>query len=237
MTSQAFVPFPAPLVSAVFLRREKRFLAHMELPDGQRIIAHCPNTGSMRSHLVTGAPALLWDSQNPARKLSHTWIAIRVGEVWVGVDTALPQRLAEAALRAGMFPEAGSLTDVRREVRVSEHSRIDLQALSPEGDTLVEVKNVTLVEDGVARFPDAVTERGRKHLEELRGAVRRGSRAAMLYVVQREDGKTLRPADDIDPEYGKALREAARCGVAVWALRARVTPEGVTAVERLEMEL
>jgi len=222
-----FLPFPEPRLFATFLGRRQRFLADMELPDGTRVVAHCPNTGSMRGCLFPGHRAVLWDSRNPRRKLLYTWKAIEADGVWVGVDTGVPNRLVEAVVEAGAIPALAGFPRVRRERRMGARSRVDLLLEGPRGSCFVEVKNVTLVDAGAARFPDAVTARGLRHLEELAARVAEGHRAAMVYVVQRADGRWFEPADDIDPAYGQALRRAMERGVEVYALGTRVTPEGV----------
>lgn len=228
LTNPPFQPFPTPRVLATFLQRRQRFLADMRLPDGSHTVAHCPNTGSMTGCLHPGHRALLWDSGNPNRKLRYTWEAIEVGPIWVGVDTGLPNRLVEKAVRAGALADLDGFASIRREPRLGAHSRADLLLETP-GRCWVEVKNVTLVENGTARFPDAVTARGLKHLEELERAVALGARAAMVYVVQRADGVRFAPAEEIDPAYARGLRRAAAAGVEVYALGTRVSPQGVEA--------
>ena len=233
-----FVPFPEPRVFATFLGRRQRFLADMALPDASTTVAHCPNTGSMRGCLYPGHPAVLWDSRNPARKLRYTWKAITApGGTWVGVDTGVPNRLAEEAIRSGLLPALARFPKILRERPMGERSRVDLLLEGPGGRCYVEVKNVTLVENAVARFPDAVTARGLKHLEELARRVREGDRAAMVYVVQRADGRSFEPAADIDPAYAAGLRRAAAEGVEVYALATRVSPEGVQATGLLPYRL
>lgn len=234
---RTFVPFEGPLRFGTFLGRRLRFLADVELDDGTRTVAHCPNTGTMKGCLYPGHRALLWDSQNPARKLRYTWKAVEADGFWIGVDTALPNRLAAEGVRNGLVPELQGYETIRREVRYGQNSRADLVLEGPMGRCYVEVKNVTLVERGVARFPDAVTARGLKHLAELSRCVREGDRAAMVFVVQREDGRSFVPADDIDPAYGDGLRGAAAAGVEVVVLAARVTPEGVEATAALPYDL
>ncbi|MHB8765620.1 MAG: DNA/RNA nuclease SfsA [Deferrisomatales bacterium] len=230
------MPFPEPRVAATFLGRRQRFLADMELADGERTLAHCPNTGSMRGCLFPGHPALLWDSRNPARKLRYTWKAVDAGGFWVGVDTGVPNRLAEAAIAGGLIPGLRGFDRIGRERPLGTSSRVDLLLEGP-GRCYVEVKNVTLVEGGAARFPDAVTARGLKHLEELAARVAAGDRAAMVYVVQREAGRRFEPARDIDPAYAEGLARAVGAGVEAYALGARVTPEGVEAAGLLPLRL
>lgn len=235
---QAFVPFPEPLTTATFLGRRKRFLADMEFPDGSRTVAHCPNTGSMQGCLFPGHRALLWDSGNPKRKLRYTWKAIEAdGGVWVGIDTGVPNQLAAAAVAAGAVPGLAGFPEVLREKKMGERSRVDLLLRDRGRVCFVEVKNVTLVADGTARFPDAVTARGLKHLKELAAQVAIGHRAAMLYVVQRADGTRFEPAADIDPAYAEGLRRAVAAGVEAYALGCEVTTAGVTATGLLPMEI
>jgi sugar fermentation stimulation protein A len=233
---RVFLPFPEPLLSAVFLGRRQRFLADMELPDGSRIVAHCPNTGSMKGCLFPGHRAVLWDSQNPKRKLRYSWKAIDAGGVWVGVDTLLPNRLVEAAIRVGLIPGLLGFDTLEREQPMGQRSRVDILLNGPAKPCYVEVKNVTMVEEGSARFPDAVTARGLKHLEELIIRIEEGDRAAMVFVVQRADGLRFAPAEDIDPAYAAALRRAAAAGVEIYALSARVSPRGVETTGLLPLE-
>ncbi|GAB4256431.1 DNA/RNA nuclease SfsA [Deferrisoma sp.] len=232
-----FVPFPEPRVFGVFQARRQRFLADVVLDDGTPTVAHCPNTGSMRGCLFPGHRALLWDSRNPKRKLRYTWKAIEADGFWVGVDTGVPNRLVAEAVRRGAIPGLSGFAQIQRERPMGERSRVDLVLRGPAGRCWVEVKNVTLVEDGAARFPDAVTARGLRHLEELAARVAEGDRAAMVYVVQREDGRRFEPAADIDPAYAQGLARAARAGVEVYALGTRVTPEGVAATGLLPVRL
>jgi len=234
MSTRVFLPFPEPLRFATFLRRRQRFLADMTLEDGTPTVAHCPNTGSMRGCLFPGHRALLWDSENPARKLRYTWKAVEGEGCWVGIDTGVPNRLVEAALRASAIPPLAGFSELARERPMGERSRVDL-LLSGPGRCYVEVKNVTLVEGGAARFPDAVTSRGLKHLEELSAQVAAGHRAAMVYVIQRADGRWFEPAEDIDPAYARGLRAALGAGVEAYALGARVSPEGVEATGLLPL--
>lgn len=224
--------FPEPRVLATFVARRQRFLADMVLPDGTPTVAHCPNTGSMKGCLFPGARALLTHHDSPTRKLAWTWRAIEGPAGWIGLDTTLPNRLVAEVVRAGMLPALAGYPELLPERPMGENSRVDLLLVGPRGRCWVEVKNVSLVEHGVARFPDAVTARGLKHLRELTERVREGDRAAMVYVVQREDGQSFEPAAEIDPAYAQGLSAAVAAGVEVHALGCRVSAEGVTA-ERL----
>jgi len=234
----AFIAFPQPIVEAKFIKRYKRFLADFQLPDGSIVTAHCANTGSMLGCLEPNAASLLWDAGATTRTTRYSWKAICIGTIWVGIDTQLPNRLVEAAIGNGEISTLTDYSKIRREVRMGADSRVDLM-LQSDGlpDCYVEVKNVTLVEDGLARFPDAVTTRGRKHLEELKHIVESGGRAAMVFLVQRNDGCKFMPADDIDPAYGLALRKAHARGVEIYVLSARVELDGVRTVGLLEYSL
>lgn len=226
--------FAPPLVPGALIRRYKRFLADVTLPDGRGVIATCPNTGSMLGCARPGSPVWLSVSNDPSRKHRYTWelVSVRSGEGWilVGINTGLPNRIVREAIEAGAVPELAGYESIRGEVAFGEErSRVDL-LLSSAGrpPCYVEVKNVTAaVEDGVALFPDAVSERGAKHLRELARIVSTGARAVQFYCVQRGDVREVRPADAIDPAYGKALREAIAQGVEVIAYRAEVTREGI----------
>ncbi len=227
-----------PLIPGRLIKRYKRFLADIELPDGSTITAHCPNSGSMLGCNLPGSPVMLSISSNPNRKLTHTWELVQFGEYWIGLNTMLPNRLAEEAILDGTITELNGYRTLRREVPYgSERSRIDLLLEGDKGRCYVEVKNVTLVEGGMALFPDAVTERGQKHLRELMEVVRNGNRGVILFTVQRGDGSTVAPADRIDPEYGRLLREAVKNGVEALAYRAEVQPEEIRLTGRLEVVL
>ncbi|MGE3258998.1 MAG: DNA/RNA nuclease SfsA, partial [Geobacter sp.] len=198
-----------PLIPGRLIKRYKRFLADIELADGSLVTAHCPNSGSMLGCNLPGSPVMLSVSPNPNRKLAHTWELVQVDGYWVGLNTMLPNRLAEEAILDGTIAELQGYPRLRREVPYgSERSRIDILLEGDQGRCFVEVKNVTLVEDGRALFPDAVTERGQKHLRELMEVVRNGDRGVILFTVQRGDGAAVAPADAIDPAYGRLLRQA-----------------------------
>ena len=191
-----------------------------------------------------GALAYVSTNDNPKRKLKYTWELVRSGESLVGVNTLLANRLAEEAILAGKIPELAGYGGLRREVRYGQNSRVDLllgeSPLEENGGRppcYVEVKNVSLGRDGIASFPDAVSVRAAKHMAELAGEVRAGNHAAVLLVVQRMDCEAFEPADDIDPAYGAALREAVDAGVRVLAWRADVSPEGIELAAPLPVRL
>lgn len=226
--------FP-PLLEGRLVRRYQRFLADVETADGL-VTAHCSNTGSMQGCKDAGMRVWLSPADNPERKLRWTWELVETAPgVIVGVHTGRSNGLVREAIEAGTVPELAGYPTIRPEQKYGEGSRIDLLLQAPgRPDCYVEVKNVTAaVDGGVGYFPDAVTTRGAKHLREMSAMVAAGSRAVLVFCVQRGDVTEVRPADHIDPAYGHALREALAAGVEVIALGATVTPEGITLERRL----
>jgi sugar fermentation stimulation protein A len=219
--------YPEPLIPGRLVRRYQRFLAEVDLDDGRRVTAHCPNSGSMRGCLAENAPVLLSHHPAPQRRTAYTWEMIRIGETWVGVNTGLPNQLVAEAARRRVLPPFRDALAVRPEVPLTPGTRLDLLVERERGPLWVEVKNVTLVEGDLARFPDAVTTRGAKHLREMRALTARGQAAAMVYLVQRADAQRFAPARDIDPAYARELERALAAGVEVWVVQARVAPSGV----------
>ncbi len=231
--------FTTPLIPGTLVRRYQRFLADVRLADGTVVTAHCPNSGSMRGCAEPGRKVRLSRSPNPARRLPYTWEMVHNGRCWIGVNTGWPPKIAAEAIREGRVPELAGWPSLRAEVPYgSRGSRIDLLLEDGPRRCYVEVKNVTMLDgDGAYCFPDAVTERGLKHLLELGDAARDGQRAVMLYVVQRTDGTLFRPAWDVDPAYAEELRKAQRRGVEVLPYLARVSPEEIRLEGRLEFDL
>src|SRR6056297_1919109 len=204
--------------AGTLLRRYKRFLADVELDSGVQVTAHCPNSGSMTGCSEPGRPVYLSHHDNPKRKLAYTWELIDMPASLVGVNTLVPNRLVAAAIRAGLVPALSGYAEVRPEVRAGARSRLDLLLTDTAGARCyVEIKNCTLVAEGAACFPDAVTTRGRQHLLELQELVAAGNRCVMFFLIQRMDAKTFGPADHIDPAYGRQLRRAVAAGVEVLA--------------------
>lgn len=206
--------FPTPLIRGRLIRRYKRFLSDIELDTGEAVTAHVANPGAMTGLAEPGLEVWLSHSDNPKRKLAYSWELVRVGRHLVGVNASLPNRLVEEALQAGKIGELADYGTVRREVRLGRNSRIDF-LLQEDGrpDCWLEIKNVHLKRGPLAQFPDSVTARGTKHLNELMDVVAQGARAMMLYVVQRADCRAFSVAADIDPAYAGALAEAKRKGV------------------------
>lgn len=252
------VSFPTPLVEGVFLRRYKRFFADVELPGGQVVVAHCANTGSMRGVGLPGSRCRVLDVADPSRKLGWSLEQLEVDGHWVMVNTARPNRVVEAAILAGALESLRGYDTLLREQRYgSRNSRIDLLLLDG-GELLpgesarvvkrrelrparraayVEVKSVTLVEGGVARFPDSVSTRGARHLAELADVVAAGHRGVLVFLVGRADGAWVEPADDLDPAYGVAIRSAAAAGVELMAVRCDVRADGLGVLGPVEVRL
>jgi sugar fermentation stimulation protein A len=216
-----------PLIRGVLLKRYKRFLADVRLDTGGTVTAHCANSGRMTSCCEAGRPVYLSTHDNPRRKLKYTWELIEMATSLVGVNTGMPNRLVAAALREQAIPELAAYTQVATEVATQKGgnggSRLDIR-LDGEGlpPCFVEVKNCTLVTQGLAQFPDAVTARGHKHLVELQRLVADGARGLMFYFVQRMDAERFEPARDIDPAYAAELARAVQNGVEVLAYDAQI---------------
>lgn len=229
--------FPTRLIRGTLVQRYKRFLADVRLPSGEIVTAHCTNTGSMLGCKEPGSTVYLSLSPNKGRKLAYTWEIIQIDRIWIGINTLHPNRLVAEAIEAGRIPELRGYEVVRREVKVSAHSRLDLCLEGQSGCCYVEVKNVTVSFAGAAAFPDAVSERATKHLKELIRLKHKRHRAAIVFVIQRGDCKYFRPADEIDPEYGRWLRKAAKAGVEILPYVAKVTPKGILLGDKLETRL
>jgi sugar fermentation stimulation protein A len=224
--------FSSALVSGHLIRRYKRFLADVELADGQVDTAHCPNTGSMLGCNQPGSRVWLTPNSDPRRKLGFTWELVETapGEL-ACINTSRPNAQVREAVEAGLIPALSGYTCVRPEVRYgTEKSRIDLHLSGHDQwrDAWVEVKNVTLCEEGQGLFPDAVTTRGQKHLRELMGRVAEGERGVLVFCVNHTGIRQVAPADRIDPVYGQLLRHAMAAGVEVFAIAAELTPASLT---------
>lgn len=238
--------FDPPLEAVTLLRRYKRFLADVRCADGREITVHCPNTGSMRNCVLPGEEqaALISDSGNAQRKYRCTLEALRVAHGhWAGVNTGRANALVAEAVLAGQIPQLAPEDGVEREVAYGD-SRFDLALGERQAPhTFIEVKNVTLgpgpddADLGVIRFPDSVTERGQKHLRTLMEVVRAGHRAVLFFCVQHDGARAAGPADQVDPRYGRLLREALAAGVEVMAWRTRMGAEEFVIEEPLPLVL
>ena len=225
------------LTEGRLVKRYKRFLADVELAEGEMITALCPNPGSMLGLNVPGAPVWLSWSDNPKRKLPYTWELVQVDGGLVGLNTNITNRLGEEAIEAGLIKELKGYSSIRREVRYGENSRIDLLLEDPtKPPCYVEIKNITLRRQGdLAEFPDSVTKRGAKHLRELTKVVADGGRAVMLYIAQRSDCARLAVAKDIDPAYNEALKDALAAGVEAYCYRCEISLEKIDVSRPIEL--
>ncbi|MEM6438070.1 MAG: DNA/RNA nuclease SfsA [Pseudomonadota bacterium] len=222
--------FNAPLVPGTLVRRYKRFLADVRLADGREVTAHCANPGAMLGVSTPGATVWLEPNDSPARKLKYSFKLIELdGGHLAGIDTGVPNRIVHEALQAGAVDELSAYSTIRPEQKYGENSRIDFLLTEPGlPDAYVEVKNVHLRRDGdLAEFPDSVTARGAKHLEELIRVRQAGHRAVMLYVLQRTDVARLAFAADLDPAYAAAQARAAAAGVEMLARRTHISTDAI----------
>jgi sugar fermentation stimulation protein A len=218
------------------VRRYKRFLADIELPGQGVVVCHCPNPGSMKNCAPEGGRVWVSTSDNPKRKLANTWELVEVDDALVCVNTMRANPVVREALEARRIVELAEHRSVKPEVKLPSGTRIDFGL--DDRACYVEVKSVTLgVGGGVSAFPDSVTKRGTKHLRELLQLHREGARAVLLFCVGRTDTRLVRPADEIDPEYGKVLREVHQQGVEVLAYRADISTSAMTLGERLPVQL
>jgi sugar fermentation stimulation protein A len=228
------IKFPAPLIPAKLVKRYKRFLADVVLESGEALTAHVANPGGMIGLAAPGSRVWLSKSDNPNRKLPYSWELVEVdfggGHELVGVNTGHPNPLVGAALAAGAIPELAGYDTIRREVKYGKNSRVDFLLESDKRPPCyVEIKNVHLMRtQGLAEFPDAKTERGAKHLEELGDMVAAGARAVMLYLIQIGSAQSFKLARDIDPKYGAAFDRARGRGVEAIAWRCRIERESIT---------
>jgi sugar fermentation stimulation protein A len=229
--------FDKPLFYGKLIRRYKRFLADIELDSGEIITAHCANTGSMKTCDKPGWRVVVSDSLNPKRKLRYTFEMIHNEKCWIGINTQVPNKLAKEAIEKGKIKELLDYEHILTEQKYGENSRIDLLLQGKTGKCYVEVKNVTLVENGYYKFPDAVTLRGLKHLNELLEIKKQGHRAVMLFTVQRSDGTIFKPAEQIDPAYAQKLKEVHNQGVEILPYLANVSPEEIVLSHKLGFEV
>jgi sugar fermentation stimulation protein A len=221
--------FPKPLVRGELLRRYKRFFADVRLASGEVVTAHCPNSGSMKTCADVGTEVALLHHDDPARKLAYTWELAQIGKGWVCVNTMRPNVVASEAVETGAISELSGYETLRREVKYGTNSRIDFLLEGPRGRAWVEVKNVSMKDPDapLARFPDAVTERGLKHLHELAKMRRKGDRAVMLFFTSRPDVEAVSLAPEIDPDYCAGFKKATKAGVETLVLYAKADLEGV----------
>ena len=234
--------FTQTLTEARLIRRYKRFLADVSLGSAQPVTVHCPNTGAMLGCDQPGSRVWLSRSDNPKRKYSRTWEMVEAApDVLVGINTGRSNALVREAIDNGVIEALAGYPQVRAEVTIEgSRSRLDFLLSGADGrpDCFVEVKNVTAGGDnGTAIFPDAVSERASRHLRELMALGAQGARVVLCFCVQRSDVVRVAPADNIDPLYGKTLREAQAAGVELLAFGADLSPTGITLSRELEVWL
>ena len=230
--------FSEPLIKGRLIQRYKRFLADVELVNGDIITAHCANPGSMLGLKEPGLEVWLSKSSNPKRKLAYTWELAKLESCYVGINTNLPNQIVAEAITLGKIEPLAKFENLRREVRYGENSRIDI-LLEGSGisATYVEVKNVHLMREfGLAEFPDAVTARGAKHLVELSKMVESGNRAVMVYLIQYPVSKKFRIADDIDSVYATAFKNAINAGVEAFAYVCDINLSEISVRESVPVE-
>ncbi len=218
--------FKDALIHGTLRRRYKRFLTDVILDNGEEVVAHCTNSGSMKSCLEVGAEVYLSPVNDPKRKTKFTWEMIKINGAWVGINTSNPNKLAFEGVSNGIIPGLEGYTTVKREVKYDD-SRFDVYAENDKEKCFIEVKNVTYKEGDYALFPDAVTSRGLKHLKTLQKVKAEGYRAVMLYIIQRTDIDKYDTAKEIDPAYAQELLEAEKNGVEVIPVMAEVSPTSI----------
>ena len=228
--------FEPPLLQGRLIERYKRFFADIEMEDGSVITAHCANTGSMAGLKEPGNRAWVSKASNPNRKLKYDWRIVEVDGAMIGIHTAIPNRIVEEALIAGIIPELAGYDSLRREVKYGKNSRIDF-LLESEGrrPCYLEVKSITFSrESGLAEFPDSPTARGTKHLGELQAMAEGGARAVMLYAIQRDDCTSFSIAADVDPAYQAALTRARKSGVESLAYKCNMSINEISISTRVK---
>jgi sugar fermentation stimulation protein A len=225
--------FDPPLIHGKLIKRYKRFLADIQLDDGEEITVHCPNTGTMLSCSTPGSAVYISLSDNPKRKYPHTLEMVQDNNTWVGVNTSRTNKLVIEAIKKGQIPEFTDMDNIKAEVKTSKHSRLDLLVSQGEQNTYVEIKNCSLAIDGCAMFPDAVTTRGTKHLNELIRLKKEGFDSCIFFLVQRMDADRFAPALQIDPVYAGTIKQAATAGVQILVYQAEVNPRGIEVTRSL----
>ena len=233
--------FHPPLIEGTLIKRYKRFLADVQLKTrskAKKITVHCANSGSMKTCAEPGWKVMLSDSQNPKRKLRYTWEMVHNGDCWIGINTHRPNAIVAQAILEKKISALKGYAKLSREVPY-RNSRIDLllEDHPKQPPCYVEIKNVTMLHQQDYVFPDAVTERGRKHLLDLIQARQEGYRAVIFYLIQRSDGKKFRPASEIDPRYAETLRKAHEAGVEILPYGTQISPEGIQIRRKVQFSL
>lgn len=226
------------LISGRLVNRYKRFLTDVVLENGETVTAHCPNSGTMKTCCEPGRKVYLSSHDNPKRKLKYTWEMIDMPTSLVGINTQVPNRLVAESIGSSKIAEFADYDQVDREVSVGNHTRLDLLLSAPgKKQCYVEIKNCTLVSDETALFPDAVTKRGLKHIETMETLLERGYRCVMFYLIQRMDATVFKPADRIDPDYGRALRSAHEKGLEILVYDTVIDLKSIAVNRRIPCDL
>ncbi len=224
---------PEPRQRGYLVKRYKRFLADIRLPDDKIITVHCPNTGSMKGCSTPGSEVVISKSANMQRKYAWTLEMVKDNKCWIGVNTSLTNKLVQEGLENGIIDDFGQIDFIQREVKVSSASRLDFLVQANGKKCYIEVKNCSMAENGIALFPDAVTSRGTRHLHELDRLRSSEVDTAVLFCVQRADARSFMPAKLIDPEYTETLVKIYENGVKVLAYQADVNPDSVTITKKI----
>lgn len=226
-----------PIQKGKILKRYKRFLADIQLDSGEIVVAHVPNTGSMKTCWEPNWDCIVTHHDNPKRKLKYTLEMTHNKTSWIGVNTSSTNRIAKEALESGIIKELSDFEHLQAEVKYGD-SRLDFCLTKNEQKIFVEVKNVTLVEDGKYLFPDSVTTRGQKHLRELTAISKtQGQSAAMLFIIQREDGTDFSPAKEVDPVYAELLKKAQDSGVLILAYQCQMQDNEIKVKKKIQVKL
>ena len=233
--------FEHKLIKGTLIKRYKRFLADVQLENGGIVTAHCANSGSMMGLKDAGNMVWLSPATNPKAKLDYKWEMVEVAGTLVGINTAHPNRLVQDAITDGTISELEGYKNLRREMKYGQNSRIDIflsESTLGDDDCYVEVKSVTLSrQQGIAEFPDSVTARGTKHLQELMQMVADGYRAIMVYLIQRDDCTEFRVAADIDPTYADTLKTALENGVEAVCYGCNLSSKEIIVSHRIPIRL
>jgi sugar fermentation stimulation protein A len=226
--------FQPPLIKGTLIKRYKRFLADIQL-EKEKVVAFCPNTGSMLSVNTPGSPVYLSISDNPSRKLKYTLELIEIDGILVGINTHYPNLIVASAIQQSLIPELKDYQILKKEVKYRDNVRFDLLLEHKDGSLLyMEIKNVTLKLGKAASFPDAVTTRGQKHLIHLMDACQKGNKALIFYLIQRSDCHYFTVAESIDPKYAQLFKQARRNGVMALAYTTNITEKSIKIINSLD---
>jgi len=228
--------FPQQLIYATLIRRYKRFLADVKLPDGNTVTVHCPNSGSMLQCAEPNWKVALTPANNPKRKTQFTWQLVHNKKCWIAINTHLSNHIVSEAIKNKQIPEVANYNNIQNEVTIG-NSRIDIKLTQKNlPDCYIEVKNVTLLDQNKNyTFPDSITTRGTKHIQELIQVKQNGKRAILLFLIQRSDGQNFTPAKTIDPKFAQTLKNAYENGVEILPYQTTITPKKITITKKIKL--